>query len=179
MSNPSKQKAFTYAEAIRTLNTGDVQADLNDACEQLTSSIVELVEKFDTVSKLLHTTDLQGPTTTFRAQWTVLCKVKTRASGSLYRADRHQEFKDLLWHFRSNAGFISGRLKSESPVPKGWYNSSALATLVFCNVVLPLAARNASGARSHDEKLQVLQSFMAVRPIYATLLDARVTTGQS
>lgn len=44
--------------------------------------------------------------------------------------------------------------------------SSSLGMSVFCNVVLPLAARNSSGARSHDEKLQVLQSFMTVGLYY-------------
>lgn len=28
-----------------------------------------------------------------------------------------QDFRDLLWQFRNNAGFISGRLKSESHCP--------------------------------------------------------------
>jgi len=139
MSHPSKQKAVTYTEAVRTLNTDDVQADLNDACEQLASSLVELAERFDTVAKLLHTTDLQGPTT-FRAQWNVLRK----------------DFKNLLRNFRSNAGFISGRLK------------------MFSNVVLPLAARNASGPRSHGEKLQVLQSFMAISADHAALTQTFV-----
>lgn len=84
MPNHSKQKVVTYSEAVRTLNTEDVQADLNDACEQLALSIVELTEKFDSVAKLLHTADLQGPTTTFRAQWNVLRKVKTRLSSLLH-----------------------------------------------------------------------------------------------
>jgi hypothetical protein len=167
MSHPSKQKSITYDEVVRILNTDDVQADLDDACEQLALSVVELTEKFDTVAKLLHTIDLQGPTTTFRAQWNVLRKVKTRVSDFLYLANTRQDFKDLVWDFRSNAGFISGRLKSESYVPKGSYSGSG--TSVFCNVVLPLAARNSSGARSHDEKLQVLQSYMAVGRAYIPL----------
>jgi hypothetical protein len=83
MSHPSKQKAITYAEAVRTLNMDDVQADLDDACEQLALSLVELTEKFDIVAKLLHTTDLQGTTTTLGAQWNVLSKVMTRVYNSL------------------------------------------------------------------------------------------------
>lgn len=77
MSSSSKQKVITYAEAVRTLNTDDVQADLDSACEQMAVSVVELSSKFNVVANMLHTTNLQGPPTAFRIQWNVLCKVKT------------------------------------------------------------------------------------------------------
>ncbi|KAF8219636.1 hypothetical protein L208DRAFT_1338840 [Tricholoma matsutake] len=140
MSPTSKPKAITYGEAVRTLNTDDVQADLDGACEQLALSVVGFTAKFDVVAQLLQNAVLQEPTITLRAQWNTLNK----------------DFKDLLWHFRSNAGFISGRLK------------------MFCSVVLPLAARNSSGARSHDEKLQVLQSYMTISAEHAALTRALV-----
>ncbi|GLB39918.1 hypothetical protein LshimejAT787_0704280 [Lyophyllum shimeji] len=93
------------------------------------------MENFDHVAKQLHTIDLLGLTSPFKSQWSSLRK----------------DFRDLVWHFRSNAGFISARLK------------------MFCTVVLPLAARNASTSRSHDEKLQVLRSFMSISADHAAL----------
>jgi hypothetical protein len=131
-----KQKAtVNYADTVRSVNAADVQEDLDNACEQLSSTGIRLMENFDNVAKQLHTIDLLGLTSPFKPQWNTLRK----------------DFRDLLWHFRSNAGFISARLK------------------MFCSVVLPLTARNSSTSRSHDEKLQVLRSFMSISADHSAL----------
>jgi hypothetical protein len=117
------------------MNTPEVQADLNNACEQLALTAVRLIENFEFIAKQLHTIDLLGLSSPFKPQWNSLRK----------------DFRDLLWHFRSNASFIAGRLK------------------MFCTVVLPLASRNSSSSRSHDEKLQVLRSFMSISADHAAL----------
>ncbi|RDB23491.1 hypothetical protein Hypma_009392 [Hypsizygus marmoreus] len=135
MSLSTKQKAITYSDAVRAFNASDVQADLDDACRQLALSAVRLLDNFEYVAKQLHTIDLLGLTSPFKPQWISLRK----------------DFRDLLWHFRSNAGIISGRLK------------------MFCTVVLPLAARNSGGSRSHDEKIQVLRSYMSISADHAAL----------
>lgn len=82
MSPTSKPKAITYGEAVRTLNTDDVQADLDGACEQLALSVVGFTAKFDVVAQLLQNAVLQEPTITLRAQWNTLNKVKTTISNS-------------------------------------------------------------------------------------------------
>ncbi|KNZ79137.1 hypothetical protein J132_01185 [Termitomyces sp. J132] len=118
------------------MNSSDVRADLDSACEQLAWTAVRLMENFDHIAKQLHTIDMLTSTPPSKSQWDSLRK----------------DFMDLLWNFRNNAGFISGRLK------------------MFCTVVLPLAARNSTSSRSHNEKLQVLGSFMSVcRPDHAAL----------
>ncbi|KAF8062327.1 hypothetical protein FPV67DRAFT_266790 [Lyophyllum atratum] len=136
MSTSLKQKAtVSYADTVRSVNAGDVQGDLDSACEQLALTAIRLMENFEYIAKQLHTIDLLGLASPFKPQWSSLRK----------------EFRDLLWHFRSNAGFISARLK------------------MFCTVVLPLTARNSSTSRSHDEKLQVLRSFMSISADHAAL----------
>ncbi|KAG6857520.1 hypothetical protein H0H87_002145 [Tephrocybe sp. NHM501043] len=130
-----EKSATTYADTLRLMNSVDVQSDLDSACEQLALTAVRLLENFDYIAKQLHTIDMLGSSPPLKPQWNSLRK----------------DFRDLLWHFRSNAGFISGRLK------------------MFCSVVLPLSARNSTSSRSHDEKLQVLGSFMSISADHATL----------
>ncbi|KAG6889393.1 hypothetical protein C0992_005477 [Termitomyces sp. T32_za158] len=136
MAPSSTQKTtVTYAGALRSINSPDVRADLDSACEQLAFTTSRLMENFDYIAKQLHTIDMSGSAPPFKPKWKSLRK----------------DFKDLLWNFRSNACFISGRLK------------------MFCTVVLPLSARNSSSARSHDEKLRVLGSFMSISADHAAL----------
>jgi hypothetical protein len=75
MSYSNEQHAITYAEAVRVLNTEDVQADVNDACRQLALFIIELAKKIDTVAKLLRTTDSERLPTPFGPRWSTLHKV--------------------------------------------------------------------------------------------------------
>ncbi|KAG6872630.1 hypothetical protein C0995_008150 [Termitomyces sp. Mi166 len=126
MASSSIQKAtVTYADTLRSMNSLDVRADLDSACEQLALTTVRLMENFDYIAKQLHTIDMLGSTPPFKSQWNLLRK----------------DFKDLLWNFRNNAGFVSGRLKT----------------------------RNSTSSRSHDEKLQVLGSFMSISADHAAL----------
>ncbi|KAG6865738.1 hypothetical protein C0991_012210 [Blastosporella zonata] len=134
-SSSSQNAGVTYSDTLRTINSPDVHSDLDSACEQLALTAVRLMENFDYIAKQLHTIDMLGSNPPLKPQWNSLRK----------------EYKDLLWHFRSNAGFISGRLK------------------MFCTVVLPLSARNSTSSRSHDEKLQVLGSFMSISADHASL----------
>ncbi|KAF8892972.1 hypothetical protein BD779DRAFT_1436539 [Infundibulicybe gibba] len=57
-----------------------------------------------------------------------------------------KDFRELVRQCRANAGCVAGRAK------------------MFNTVVLPLAARNlsATSSRARDERLQVVQSYMAV-----------------
>ncbi|KAL0946185.1 hypothetical protein HGRIS_012446 [Hohenbuehelia grisea] len=122
--------AMTYAEAVRTLNASDVQADISEACQKLAKTTVKMMQEFDHIAAQLHTIDLQGQSAPLLPQWNVL----------------RQNYREVVWQFRTNAGLISGRLK------------------LFCSLILPLATRNITGgsSRNHQEKLQVLQSFMGV-----------------
>ncbi|KIJ95448.1 hypothetical protein K443DRAFT_108769 [Laccaria amethystina LaAM-08-1] len=139
MSHITKSKPITYANAVRTLNDRDVQEDIKDACRRLAQAMSTLVERFDAITKQMHTIDLQRRTSPLKPRW---CAIR-------------KEFTELLWQYRTNAGFISGRLK------------------LFCTSVLPLAARNIEGRsrRSHEECLQVLQSFMTVRTFFTTIYN--------
>ncbi|KAH0581002.1 hypothetical protein H2248_012148 [Termitomyces sp. 'cryptogamus'] len=135
VSSSTEKTIVTYADALRSMNSSDVRADLDSACEQLAWTAVRLMENFDHIAKQLHTIDMLTSTPPSKSQWDSLRK----------------DFMDLLWNFRNNAGFISGRLK------------------MFCTVVLPLAARNSTSSRSHNEKLQVLGSFMSISADHAAL----------
>ncbi|KAG5335685.1 hypothetical protein C0989_000727 [Termitomyces sp. Mn162] len=131
VSSSTEKTIVTYADALRSMNSSDVRADLDSACEQLAWTAVRLMENFDHIAKQLHTIDMLTSTPPSKSQWDSLRK----------------DFMDLLWNFRNNAGFISGRLK----------------------IVLPLAARNSTSSRSHNEKLQVLGSFMSISADHAAL----------
>ncbi|KAF5365268.1 hypothetical protein D9758_005379 [Tetrapyrgos nigripes] len=69
-----------------------------------------------------------------------------------------KDFADIIWQQRVNAGFISGRLK------------------MFCNVVLPLTARNINNAGSHQihENIHVLRSYMNISSDHSTLTHSLV-----
>jgi hypothetical protein len=116
-----KQKPFTYTDAVRAINADDVRTDIEDACEHLALSTMAMMETFASIAKQLHTIDVQGLNhgSPLKPQWNPL----SRVSHFLHRTRPRQlisgpqDFRDLLWQFRSNAGFISGRLKSESYDP--------------------------------------------------------------
>ncbi|EDR10255.1 uncharacterized protein LACBIDRAFT_293545 [Laccaria bicolor S238N-H82] len=134
MSHITKSKPITYSNAVRAFNDRDVQEDIKDACRRLAQAMSTLVERFDAIMKQMHTIDMKRLTSPLKPRW---CAIR-------------KEFTELLWQYRTNAGFISGRLK------------------LFCTSVLPLAARNIEGRsrRSHEECMQVLQSFMTVRTLF-------------
>ncbi|KAG6835228.1 hypothetical protein H0H93_003715 [Arthromyces matolae] len=97
MASTSKAKVtVTYADVLKSLNTPELQADLDSALEQLSTTVVRLVESFECIAKQLHTIEMSGSTPPFKKRWSSLRK----------------EFRELLWNYRSNASFISGRLKS-------------------------------------------------------------------
>ncbi|KAG5649430.1 hypothetical protein H0H81_003917 [Sphagnurus paluster] len=135
MSTAAKKVTITYADVVHSINAPEVQEDLDNACEQMALTALRLIENFDFITKQLHTIDLLRLSSPFNPHWISLRK----------------QFMDILWHFRSNAGFISGRLK------------------MFCTVVLPLAARNISTSRAYDEKLQVLKSFVNISADHASI----------
>jgi len=128
---------ISYTDAVRIFSDGDVQADLDDACKKLAQSTVDMMQAFDSVATQLHTVDLHGLAAPTLPKWNLIRK----------------DFRDLVWQSRTNAGFISGRLK------------------MFCTVILPLTSRTLNGGstRSHDEKIKVLQSYMNISSDHAAL----------
>lgn len=147
MSHITKSKPITYSNAVRAFNDRDVQEDIKDACRRLAQAMSTLVERFDAITKQMHTIDMKRLTSPLKPRW---CAIR-------------KEFTELLWQYRTNAGFISGRLK------------------LFCTSVLPLAARNIEGRsrRSHEECMQVLQSFMTISAEHAALTRSLVERAMS
>ncbi|KDR77315.1 hypothetical protein GALMADRAFT_139308 [Galerina marginata CBS 339.88] len=139
MSYPSKPKPVSYTEVVRAFSGQDVQDDINDACGKLAHAMTAMMEKFDAITKQMHTIDLLRLSAPLVPKWDSM----------------RQDLAELLWQFRTNSGVISGRLK------------------LFCTAVLPMAARNldAKSARSpsHNESLQVLQSYMSISAEHAAL----------
>jgi len=75
MSHIAKSKPITYSNAVRTLNDRDVQEDIKDACRRLAQAMSTLVERFDAITKQMHTIDLQRLTSPLKPRWYAIRKV--------------------------------------------------------------------------------------------------------
>ncbi|TEB26864.1 hypothetical protein FA13DRAFT_1737070 [Coprinellus micaceus] len=131
----SKQKCLTYPEAARAFADANLREDLTDACARLGQGLAVLMEKFEAIAKEVHSIDMQRLAAPLKPRWDTLSK----------------DYGTLLWQYRSNAGYISGRLK------------------LLSDSVLPVAARNTSARsrRSYQETVQILQSFMTISAEHA------------
>ncbi|KAF9559792.1 hypothetical protein CPC08DRAFT_637390 [Agrocybe pediades] len=95
MSQPTKVKPYTYAEVVKTYEKPDVQQDLNDACSKLAHAMSAMMDKFDAITRQMHTIDMLRRGPPLKPKWDSL----------------RQDFAEFLWQFRSNSGIISGRFK--------------------------------------------------------------------
>ena len=73
MSSPIK--AITYSELAYVLSAPDMQADFNDACQNLALSLLNHMDAFENVAKPLHSVDILGVAPSFKQKWAVLAKV--------------------------------------------------------------------------------------------------------
>lgn len=74
----SKPRPPTYFDVARTLNDNDVFDDINDACSKLHQVMGNMLEKFDAISKQMHTIDLLRLHPPFKPRWDALRKVRER-----------------------------------------------------------------------------------------------------
>ncbi|XP_006455288.1 hypothetical protein AGABI2DRAFT_209713, partial [Agaricus bisporus var. bisporus H97] len=95
MSSSSKSRVLGYSEAARILTNTDVQRDSEDACRAFTKLLPDIMEKFESIAKLIHSIDMLSLTIPLRPRWDSL----------------QRDFSELLWQLRMTAGNISGRLK--------------------------------------------------------------------
>ncbi|KAK2460021.1 hypothetical protein APHAL10511_007944 [Amanita phalloides] len=134
--------SFTYPDAVHVFNDHNVQADLAQACEKLAKATASLLSKFDAIATQVNKLGANGGVPSdLRARWSCM----------------HRDFQQLMWQTRTNATFISGRLK------------------LFSTSVLPLVARDASRSASRrlvDEKLQVTLSFTSISADNASLTQS-------
>ncbi|KAF8955056.1 hypothetical protein BDZ97DRAFT_346051 [Flammula alnicola] len=144
MSYPSKSRPISYAEAVRIFNAPDVQDDINDACGKLALAMSAMVQKFDSITKQMHTIDLLRLNAPLKPRWDSM----------------RQDFTDLLWQFRTNSGVISGRLK-------------LFCTAVLPMAARNLDGRSGRSPY-YNENLQVLQSYMTISAEHAALTRTMV-----
>lgn len=69
MSHPSKLKPIAYADAVKTFNAPDVQDDINDACGKLATAMSALMQKFDSITRQMHTIDLLRLSAPLKPRW--------------------------------------------------------------------------------------------------------------
>lgn len=69
MAQVINNKPFSYAEAIRTFERPDVQQDLNDACGKLAHAMSTMMDKFEAITKQMHTIDLLRRSTPLKPKW--------------------------------------------------------------------------------------------------------------
>ncbi|KAF9485733.1 hypothetical protein BDN70DRAFT_916837 [Pholiota conissans] len=139
MSYPSTPKPISYAEAVRTLNLSDVQDDINDACGKLATAMNAMMQKFDSITKQMHTIDLKRLNAPLKPKWDSV----------------HKDLSDLLWQFRTNSGVISGRLK-------------LFCTTVLPMAARNFDGRSGRHSY-RDENIQMLRSYMAISAEHAAI----------
>lgn len=137
MPYTSHPKPISYAEAVRTFNGQDVQDDVNDACGKLAHSMSAIMDKFEAITKQMHTIDLLRLSAPLRPRWDSMRK----------------DVAELLWQFRTNATVISGRLK-------------LFCTTVLPMAARNLEVRSGRSPY-YNENLQVMQSYMAISAEHA------------
>jgi hypothetical protein len=77
MSCPSKPKPISYAEAVKTFNSPDVQDDINDACGKLATAMSAMMQKFDSITKQMHTIDLLRLSAPLKPRWDSVRQVRS------------------------------------------------------------------------------------------------------
>lgn len=77
MSYPSKPKPISYAEAVKTFNSPDVQDDINDACGKLATAMSAMMHKFDSITKQMHTIDLMRLSAPLKPKWDSVRQVRS------------------------------------------------------------------------------------------------------
>ncbi|KAF9450786.1 hypothetical protein P691DRAFT_664543 [Macrolepiota fuliginosa MF-IS2] len=95
MSYSSRSRVLSYSEVARNLVAEEVQKDVGDACKALAKTMLDIMDQFECISKMVHSVDMLGLTVALRPRWDGL----------------RRNFAELLWQFRTTAGNISGRLK--------------------------------------------------------------------
>lgn len=75
MSYSSKSRVLSYGDAARSLADGDVQQDVGDACRALATTMVDIMAKFDAISKMVHSIDMLGLVVPLRPRWDSLRRV--------------------------------------------------------------------------------------------------------
>ncbi|KAF8634374.1 hypothetical protein AX15_000944 [Amanita polypyramis BW_CC] len=130
--------SFSYPDAVHTFNDKNVQGDLVQACEKLAKATASFISEIDIIATQLYKLDARDRGEPMSLRWNNV----------------HRDFQQLMSQVRTNASFISGRLK------------------LFSTSVLPLVARDANGSPSRrmiDQKLQVISPFMSISADNANL----------
>ncbi|KAF8902623.1 hypothetical protein CPB84DRAFT_1775843 [Gymnopilus junonius] len=144
MSHPPKVRPISYSEAVETFNSQEVQTDMNDACGKLAHAMSLMMEKFDAITKQMHTIDLLRLNAPFKPKWDSM----------------RQDLAEILWQFRTNSGVISGRLK--------------LFCSAVLPMAASIMGLNSARSTHHNESLQVLQSYMSISAEHAALTRSLV-----
>lgn len=76
MSSSFKARVLGYSEAARILTDVDVQRDSEDACRAFTKLLPDILDKFESISKLVHSIDMLGLTVPLRPRWDSLQRVR-------------------------------------------------------------------------------------------------------
>ena len=87
MAHSQRARPVTYADAVKTFNTQDVQSELNDACGKLAHAMSTMMQKFDSVTKQMHTIDLLRLNTPLKPKW-----------DSMHQVSRPSLFNGALSH---------------------------------------------------------------------------------
>jgi len=83
MPYTSKAKPISYAEATRAFNGQDVQDDVNDACGKLAQAMSAMLDRFESITKQMHTIDLLRLSAPLKPRWDTMRQVSTSYPSSV------------------------------------------------------------------------------------------------
>ena len=83
MPYTSKPKPISYAEAARVFSGQDVQDDVNGACGKLAQAMSAMLDRFESITKQMHTIDLLRLSAPLKPRWDTMRQVSTSYSLSV------------------------------------------------------------------------------------------------
>jgi hypothetical protein len=84
MSSSFKTRVLGYSEAARILTDVDVQRDFEDASRAFTKLLPEILDKFESISKLVHSIDILNLTVPLRPRWNSLERVRRSSNSAIH-----------------------------------------------------------------------------------------------
>jgi len=83
MSSSTRPKVLSYIEAAHGLVDRDVQKDVENGCRAYARSLMDILDKFESISKMVHSIDMLGLTVPLRPRWDSLHKVCSHCISSI------------------------------------------------------------------------------------------------
>jgi hypothetical protein len=90
----AQKSGISYSDAVNAFNSPDVQDDINNACDRLVLALSAMVQRFDSITKQMHTIDLLRFNCPMTPKWTSMRQVsQSRVQRKSAHVDSNKPFK--------------------------------------------------------------------------------------